>query len=178
MRFDRGTLLFSLSLLLCTSGSDAFAQAKKKPKADLAASGASAAESPVLSRALKLYEGGGTDDLYSASIELFKVVEGESGDSEANKQKAEFFMGKTMHKLKFYSAALTYFDKIVAKGAAHAHYNETLKWLASLADDVAESAGVLDKIGKYQRADLDQPALESVRDQLYFLLGKYNYTKG
>src|SRR6185436_15350730 len=27
-------------------------------------------------------------------------------------------------------------------------------------------------------AELDQPALESVRDELYFLLGKYNYSKG
>jgi hypothetical protein len=37
---------------------------------------------------------------------------------------------------------------------------------------------VLDKIGKYNRAELDQPALETVRDELYFLLGKYNYNKG
>jgi tetratricopeptide (TPR) repeat protein len=69
--------------------------------------------SPVLERALKLYDG---EDYYSASIELFKVVEGESGDSEANKQKAEFWMGKTLYKLKFYSASLSYFDKIVQKG--------------------------------------------------------------
>jgi tetratricopeptide (TPR) repeat protein len=87
-------------------------------------------------------------------------------------------MGKTLYKLKFYSASLSYFDKIVQKGAAHPHYNETLKWLASLSREVSDSAGVLDKIGKYNRAELEQPALESVRDELYFLLGKYNYNKG
>lgn len=173
MSRDRGTaLLFLVSVVLATGtgGTDAWAQKKKaKAAAD------SGAPSPVLERALKLYEG---EDFYSASIELYKVVEGESGDSEPNKQMAEFWMGKTLYKLKFYSASLTYFDRIVQKGAAHAHYNETLKWLASLSREVADSAGVLDKIGKYNRAELDQPALETVRDELYFLLGKYNYNKG
>ena len=57
--------------------------------------------SKVLERAFKLYDG---EDYYSASIELNKVVEGESGDSEPNKQKAEFWMGKALYNLKFYSA--------------------------------------------------------------------------
>jgi tetratricopeptide (TPR) repeat protein len=166
---ERGTALLSVLIVVLSVGSDAWAQKKKKGSAS------SGASSPVLERALKLYDG---EDYYSASIELFKVVEGESGDSEPNKQKAEFWMGKTLYKLKFYSASLSYFDKIVQKGAAHAHYNETLKWLASLSREVADSAGVLDKIGKYNRAELDQPALEPVRDELYFLLGKYNYNKG
>jgi tetratricopeptide (TPR) repeat protein len=144
----------------------ASAQKKKAGKSDAA--------SAVLDRAIKLYD---SDELYSATIELFKVVEGESGDSEANKQKAEFWMGKALYKLTYYSAALTYFDRIVQKGPSHAHYNETLKWLASLSREVADSAGILEKIGKYSRKDLEQPALESVRDELYFLLGKYHYTK-
>jgi tetratricopeptide (TPR) repeat protein len=172
MSRDRGTaLLFLMSVVLAVgTGGPAWGQ-KKKPKA----AADSGAASPVLERAIKLYD---SEDYYSASIELYKVVEGESGDSEANKQKAEFWMGKTLYKLKFYSSSLTYFDRIVQKGPAHAHYNETLKWLASLSREVADSAGVLDKIGKYNRAELDQPALETVRDELYFLLGKYNYNKG
>ncbi len=165
-------LTFAMSLALLFASS-ADAQTKKKKAAPKKETG-----SAVMERALKLYDSGAKDELYSASIELHKVIEGEVKDTEANKQKAEFFMGKTLYKLKLYSSSLTYFDKIVQKGAAHAHYNETLKWLASLSHEVAESAGVLDKIGKYGRAELDQPALESVRDELYFLLGKYNYNKG
>jgi len=161
-------LLVGISLLFAGSH-DSWAQKKRKGSA----SGDSA--SPVMERALKLYEG---EDYYSASIELFKVVEGESGDNEANKERAEFVMGKALYKLKFYSASLSYFDKVVQKGASHPHYNETLKWLASLSREVSDSAGVLDKIGKYNKAELDQPALSSVRDELYFLLGKYNYNKG
>jgi TolA-binding protein len=131
--------------------------------------------SKVLERAFKLYDG---EDYYSASIELSKVVEGESGDSEPNKQKAEFWMGKALYNMKFYSASLSYFDRIVQKGPSHAYYNATLKWLASLSRQLPDSTGILEKIGKYNRAELDQPALEKVRDELYFLLGKYYYQKG
>ena len=131
--------------------------------------------SKVLERAFKLYDG---EDFYSASIELNKVVEGESGDTEANKQKAEFWMGKALYNMKFYSASLSYFDRIVQKGPSHAYYNATLKWLASLSRQLPDSTGILEKIGKYNRAELDQPALEKVRDELYFLLGKFYYQKG
>ena len=146
----------------------AFAQKKKK-------AGSASTASAVLERALKLYD---SDELYSASIELYKVVEGESGDTEANRQKAEFWMGKTMYKLTFYSSALTYFDRVVQKGPSHAYYNETLRWLASLSRDVADSTGILEKIGQYDRKQLEAPGLDSVRDELYFLLGKYHYNKG
>lgn len=130
--------------------------------------------SKVLDRALKLYD---QEDYYSSTIELNKVVEGQTADDEANKQRAEFFMGKALFKLRFYSASLSYFDRIVQKGAGHRYYRKTLEWLASLSQYLPESAGVLEKIGKYGRADLDEPALEPVRDQLYYLLGRYHYTK-
>jgi TolA-binding protein len=166
----RSRLLTVVALIAAATLATSPALAQKKK-----AAGKGGAASPTLDRALKLYD---SDELHSASIELYKVIEGESGDSEANKQKAEFWMGKTLYKQGFYSAALTYFDKIVQKGPSHAHYNETLKWLASLSREVPDSSGILDKIGKYDRKELEQPALESVRDELYFLLGKYHYNKG
>ena len=101
--------------------------------------------SKVLERALKLYD---AEDYTNASIELNKVVEGQSGDDEANKQRAEFFMGKTLFNMKYYSASLSYFDRIVQKGPNHRYYQKTLQWLASLSRFLPESAGVLEKIGK------------------------------
>src|SRR3712207_5456854 len=132
----RGTVpLIALSALLLAAPSlQAQTPQRRKARSD--------APSQVLERAIKLYD---SNELYSASIELYKVVEGESGDSEANRQKAEFWMGKTLYKLTYYSAALSYFDRIVQKGPGHAHYNETLKWLASLSREVADSAGILEK---------------------------------
>lgn len=135
----------------------------------------SAPPSKTLERALKLYD---SEDFYTASIELNKVVEGQSGDDEGNLQRAEFFMGKTLFNLKFYSASLGYFTKIVDKGPAHRYYQKTLQWLASLSRFLPESAGVLEKIGKYNRQDLEQPALEPVRNELYYLLGRFHYNKG
>jgi tetratricopeptide (TPR) repeat protein len=130
--------------------------------------------SKTLQKALKLYE---STDYYSASIELHKVIEGETGDSEANRQRAEFWMGKTLYHLHFYSASLSYFDRIVQKPSEHRYYNATLKWLSSLSRELPESAGILKKIGKYDRAQLEQPALEKIRDELYYLLGRFHYSQ-
>ena len=41
------------------------------------------------------------------------------------------------------------------KGPNHRYYAKTLQWLASLSRFLPESAGVLEKIGKYTRADLE-----------------------
>ena len=99
-----------LTGLLILSGSVASAK-KKKAAAPEAGEAQPEGEAPVgdqpskvLERAFKLYDG---EDYYSASIELSKVVEGESGDSEPNKQKAEFWMGKALYNMKYYSASLS-----------------------------------------------------------------------
>jgi len=174
MSRNRAVAIFLTGLLVSFS---ATALAAKKKKGDFQPDGAAAGDQPskILERGFKLYDG---EDFYSASIELNKVIEGESGDSEGNKQKAEFWMGKALYNMKFYSASLSYFDKVVQKGPTHAYYNATLKWLASLSRQLPDSTGILEKIGKYQRSELDQPALEKVRDELYFLLGKFYYQKG
>src|SRR6478736_3367805 len=57
-------------------------------------SAASTPPSKTLERAIKLYD---KKDFFSASIELKKVLDGESGDDAKNKQRAEFFMGKTLY---------------------------------------------------------------------------------
>src|SRR5437588_11467919 len=93
--------------------------------------------SKVLERALKLYD---AEDYSNASIELNKVIEGQSGDDEANKQRAEFFMGKTLFNMKYYSASLSYFDRIVQKGPNHRYYQKTLQWLASQSRFLPEPA--------------------------------------
>jgi tetratricopeptide (TPR) repeat protein len=177
----------AIAVPLCLSVDAAAQKRKKKPAEDAAAQNPSMEFAPeevtkatgppskVFERALKLYEG---EDFYNASIEMHKVIEGESGDSDQSKQRAEFWMGKILYNLGYYSAALVYFGKIVDKGASHQYYNATLKWLASLSRKLPETAGILEKIGKYQRSELDQPALEAVKWELYYLLGRFFYTQG
>ncbi len=130
--------------------------------------------SKMLERAKKLYDRG---DYYSSSIEFDKVIKGNE-DSPANKERAEFFMGKTLFHLKFYAASLVYFDNIVQKGPSHKYHRRTLQWLAALAEVLPESAGILKKIGKYSMEDLEDPSLEPVRAKLYYLLGRYYYQAG
>jgi tetratricopeptide (TPR) repeat protein len=192
MSREKGCALFLVFAFTMAVAPDANAQKKKKKKTDQSTpatdtlSGGPGSKSGNAAAALS--GGGGSDSIergdkfygnnsfYMASIEYNKALEAQGGD-EGSRQDAEFKMGKTLYKLHFYSAAISYFDRIVQKGAAHPHYNETLQWLAALTRDVPDSAGVLEKIGKYDRAELDNPQLSAVRDELYFLLGKFNYTK-
>lgn len=196
MSREKGCALFLLFALTLAVTSDAWAQRRRKskpsggtPTSETSAKPRSASEGsseggdgggasggfPALERAEKFYQRG---DYYMASIEFNKAIEGEGSSDPGAKMRAEFMMGKTLFKLKFYSAALSYFDGIVQKGEAHPHYSETLQWLASLTHQPVDAAVVLEKIGKYNRQQLEAPQLEAVRDELYFLLGKYNYNKG
>jgi tetratricopeptide (TPR) repeat protein len=197
MSREKGCALFLVFAVTMAVATDAYAKKKKSPGAGDAAP----AETPSLTSgkskknnaaaaaaAATLSSGGGSEaidrgdkfygrnDFYMASIEYNKAIEDQSSD-ELSRQTAEFKMGKTLYKLHFYSAAISYFDHIVQKGASHPHYNETLQWLAALTRDVPDSAGVLEKIGKYDRSELENPQLSAVRDELYFLLGKFNYQK-
>ncbi|MBT8494406.1 MAG: hypothetical protein KJO07_15225, partial [Deltaproteobacteria bacterium] len=131
--------------------------------------------SKTLERAIKLYD---KKDYYSASIELNKVLQGETKDSAANKQRAEFFMGKTLYQMKYYAGALSFFSRITDMSTGHRYYQPTLKWLAALSRVLPETSGILGKIGKYDVSDLEQPVMDEVREELYFLLGKHFYRRG
>lgn len=194
MSREKGCALFLVFTVTMAVATDAYAKKKKsggagdaapsdtpsltsgkskKNNAAAAAALSSGGGSEAIDRGDKFY---GRNDFYMASIEYNKAIEDQSSD-ELSRQTAEFKMGKALYKLHFYSAAISYFDRIVQKGASHPHYNETLQWLAALTRDVPDSAGVLEKIGKYDRSELENPQLSAVRDELYFLLGKFNYQK-
>ena len=131
--------------------------------------------SKTLERAIKLYD---KKDYFSSSIELKKVLEGESGDDAKNKQRAEFFMGKTLYQMGFYAASLADFDKIVQAGDAHTYHAAALKWLAALSRVLPDTSGILEKIGTYDPSALNDSSLAAVKDELLFLLGRHYYRKG
>ena len=131
--------------------------------------------SKTLERAIKLYD---KKDFFSASIELKKVLDGESGDDAKNKQRAEFFMGKTLYGMGFYAGSLAYFDKIVQAGDNHTYHGAALKWLAALSRVLPETSGILEKIGTYDASALNDSSLAAVKDELLFLLGRHYYRHG
>src|ERR1039457_6951421 len=192
MSREKGCALFLVFALTMAVAPDAMAK-KKKSSGTGEPSESGSGRSKAKAGAATLTSGGGADSIergdkfygsnsyYMASIEYNKAIEDQGGD-ELSRQAAEFKMGKTLYKLHFFSAAISSVDRIVQKGTAHPHYNETLQWLAALTRDVPESAGVLERIGKYDRSELDHlddlarygdnRVLESTVDRWYELSGQ------
>src|SRR5262245_45966025 len=174
MRLVTTTALIALVALASTADAQPKKPQKKAVEEDVDRAGTTP-PSKTLERAIKLYD---KKDFFSASIELKKVLDGESGDDAKNKQRAEFFMGKTLYQMNFYAGSLAYFDRIVQAGDAHTYHGAALKWLAALSRVLPETSGILEKIGSYDAAQLEDPSLSTVKDELYFLLGRHYYRRG
>lgn len=115
------------------------------------------------------------EDYEGAAIQFHKIADGEiPGD----KPRAQFWLGKALYKLGFYSASLSVFDEIVQAGPSHPFHKLTLPWLASLSRELPEGAEVLQKVGTYKPTDLESEEFDEVRDELYYLLGRFYYQKG
>jgi tetratricopeptide (TPR) repeat protein len=115
------------------------------------------------------------EDYQGAAI-IFDAVA--SGKTPGDTYRAKFWLGKTLYKLEFFAVSLSVFNEIVAAGPSHPYHKLTLPWLASLSRELPEGAGVLEKVGTYKPADLEDSAFDEVRDELYYLLGRFYYQKG
>jgi len=113
---------------------------------------------------------------YEASALVFYKIayDGAPGDAA----RAQFWLGKSLFQLGFFAGSLAVFDEVVNVGPSHPYHQLTLPWLASLSRKLPEGAGVLEKVGTYRPQDLENEAFDSVRDELYFLLGRYYYGIG
>ncbi len=115
------------------------------------------------------------EDYEGAAVQFHKIADGEiPGDVP----RAQFWLGKSLYKLAFYSASLSVFDEIVQAGPSHPFHKLTLPWLASLSRELPEGAEVLQKVGTYKPTDLESEEFDEVRDELYYLLGRFYYQKG
>ncbi len=131
--------------------------------------------SEALANALRLYQ---QEHYLEASVQFQRVVEGETQDAPANVQKAQFFLGKALYHLRFYQSALAIFDEITQQGQAHNYFGQTLQWLAQLATQLPEPAGIIEKVGRYGVDQLDQFNTAQSADlynHLIYLMGRYKY---
>ncbi len=134
--------------------------------------------SEALANALRLYQ---QERYQEASVQFQRVVEGETQDAPANVQKAQFFLGKSLYHLRFYQSALAIFDEIGQAAQSHLYFAQTLQWLAQLASQLPESAGIIEKIGRYGVEELEQfNTAESAElyGHLLYLMGRYKYGQG
>ena len=125
----------------------------------------------LFDRATNFY---GKKDYYSASIELQKLITNRRTPVSV-REKAEFLIGRTLYHIGFHAASLFSFDRIIDKGRSHDYYEPTLKWLAALSRVLPPPADVIGRIGKYKESSLRSQELVSVKDDLYYWLGRHHY---
>lgn len=134
--------------------------------------------SDALANALRLY----TQERYEeGAVQFQRVVEGETQDAPANVQKAQFFLGKSLYHLHYYQSALAVFDEVSEMGRNHLFFDQTLQWLAQLASQLPEPAGIIDKIGRFGVDQLEQFNTADNADlynQLLYLMGRSKYNQG
>lgn len=112
-----------------------------------------------------------------AALVLKRVVDGETGDDEGNKQIAQYHLAICLYRLQFYQASYGIFSAVADK-ANHLKFNETLLWLAKLATQLPEPADIIERVGKYkneQIARFNNPQQRDLYWQLNYLLGRYKY---
>jgi TolA-binding protein len=134
--------------------------------------------SEALANALRLYQ---QEKYQEAAVQFQRVVEGETQDAPANVQKAQFFLGKCLYHLRYYQSALAVFDEISQQGQAHLFFGQTLQWLAQLASQLPEPAGIIEKVGRYGADQLEQfnnGESADLYNQLLYLMGRFKYGQG
>jgi hypothetical protein len=134
--------------------------------------------SEALANALRLYQ---QERYQEAAVQFQRVVEGESQDAPANVQKAQFFLGKCLYHLRYYQSALAIFDEIGQQGQAHLYFGQTLQWLAQLASQLPEPAGIIEKVGRYGVDQLEQfntAESQELYNELLYIMGRYKYGQG
>lgn len=132
----------------------------------------------TLSNALRFYQ---QQQFEEAAVQLKQVVDGSSKDSRGNVQRAQFFLGKSLYKLRYYQSALVIFDDISQQGPSHLYFGDTLSWLAQLVSQLPESAGIIDKVGRYgvgALAEFKTPEARDLYNVLLYLMGRHLYGQG
>jgi tetratricopeptide (TPR) repeat protein len=112
-----------------------------------------------------------------AALLLKRVVDGETNDDKGNRQIAEYHLAVSLYRLQFYQASYDIFRR-VAERPNHLKFKETLLWLAKLATQLPEPAGIIDSVGKYSREQVkrfDNPQQRELYWQLNYMLGRFKY---
>ena len=173
MRTHLATLCLAASALL-VSPRVSFAQPKK---AAASASGTPVAAGQPTAEAAqgrRLFDG---ERWSEAALVLKRVVDGDTGDDEGNRQIAQYHLAICLYRLRFYQASLGIFSTL-ADEPRHLRFSETLPWLAKLAIELPEPADIIERVGKYgneQIARFDNPQQRGLYWQLNYLLGRYKY---
>jgi hypothetical protein len=129
-----------------------------------------AAPDPAAAAAERLFEAG---KWQRAALALDAVRRTTTSPELA--ERAQFHLAIALYRLGMLQTAYAIFSEI-ADHPNHLEFEATLPWLAKLAAELPEPADVVERVGKYTRADVAK--LESQRElygRLQYLLGRYDY---
>ncbi len=179
------TLALSVSSVGITSPSDAWAQKGKKEEGkgkpqeinldDDEPSAATAGQmTEEHAQGKRLFD---NEQWAEAAVILKRVVDGDTGDDQGNKEIAEYHYAIALYRLQFFQASYAIFATISEK-RTHLKFQETLLWLAKLATQLPEPANIVERVGKYtaeEVARFDNPQQRDLYWQLNYMLGRYKY---
>jgi tetratricopeptide (TPR) repeat protein len=124
--------------------------------------------SRTLERAVALYDKG---DYWSASAEFARVDSGDTGDDAEGRERARFYLAKSLFQIGFYVPALTFLDRLIDDNGEHAYREPALKWILSVADKTpGPGPGAL--MWRYRNRSELADRFGSVRDSFAFELGR------
>jgi hypothetical protein len=132
-----------------------------------------------------------TSDLDRAWTEVSEIEARPPDDGGTRLRAAAHVVGQALYCRGLYVAALASFqragtgdgggwaevDRLIAGRDAAAHV-PTLRWLLLLARRFPQWDDVADTIGRYDRAQLDDPTLADVRDELHYQAARAAYRRG
>ena len=113
------------------------------------------------------------DEDYDEAVILFFEVLKDPASVDYH-QAAEFYIGRSLVKLKFYYSALKFFSRILHKGNSHKFFNASQQWLFYLAHKIADESLVLKLVGELQQIDVPK----KYTNEFNYLLGRHYYFTG
>ncbi len=131
--------------------------------------------SETMAEALRDYAG---ERYAKAAVGFQSVADGTSRDAPEQVAQADFFLAKCLFHLDLHHASAAAFDEVTRRGAEHPYFEESLRWLAMLAERLPETSGVIESVGRYdatQLAALDTPSTRQHYHHLSYLLGRSRY---
>ena len=115
-----------------------------------------------------------------ASLPLYRVATGETGDPPGYRQLAQYCLAICLYRTGFYQASYQVFATI-ADDTRHVMFRSTLFWFAQLDQALPEAADVAEQVGKYRESELERFNDGAQRDlywRLTYLLGRYRFRNG
>ena len=114
-----------------------------------------------------------------AALLLKRVIDGDTGDDEGNKQISEYHLAIALYRLQFYQASYALFQQIASK-KNHLKYGDTLIWLTKLATQLPEPADIIKHVGNYSEEQIkrfDNNDQRSYYWQLNYMYGVFKYRR-